>query len=264
MNLEVTPYKKIEILYYGEESFFEVKEFIEEKEISSYKIASSGIGYMTKLKQIIYEKRKQGFFDFSDCYDSNSEMEIIPDKRFNFLLKCPEYCSSLITTKYLEAFELAVEISLDVTEDDFIIYEDVIETYNYFIENQNNLVRELKLDFWGFVLEDLETFYEIELNIYEDKDEDLKKYLNKERYEYRKKEAGEFLDLHKRANEATEKNDELIKLKILDELLQIRSIDINSIKYEPSDIKYGRIWLYFSYELDKEHGAEMILVNGKV
>lgn len=261
LNLESVPYRKIEIVYNNNEFVFEVKEFIGKTENSLKKIKSHVSAYLYNLKKIIYEKRTDGFYDFTNFYESDSEIEFIQDNVFNFLIKCPSYSSVLHTTKYLDSSKLSVEISLDVNENDFSIYEDIKETYKYFIENQNKLIHDIKLSFWKEFKNDLKFYSRIEKEIL------LSQNVSMER-EMESKTISKLLD------EANKAKNLIDKIKVLDYALEIQSIEFDRLNiddpsnglfgYDPIGTKYGGICFYFSYLLDKEHGKDFRIKNGIV
>lgn len=271
-NLEKKTFKRIEIYFDLKSLIVEVKEITKdnyEKIIDSKKLGSTNDfeKYLEKIKKV---KSSEGFADSYNMIENINNLEFLEDDIFGYLIKESNYSANLQTTKYIEAFKTTVFLSLG-TDEDFNLFDDVKNTYNFFIKKQFEIVNSLKKWFWDEFLWQFNDNIENEkshrkfCNFDEDYNELVKLKIEdinfKDIFDNAKEKSDKFfkiLEIIDKVETSDEKN------AILDQVISIQSISINTItNYDNEGTIYGDIIFYFDYFLDDEHGLQIKLENGK-
>lgn len=268
-NLEKKPLTKIEIYFDSDTSVSEIKEIDKNNyenilEIKQFDNEEEFEKYLDKVKEVYSAK---GFTDSYRMIDNINNLEFIEDDLFGYLIKEPNYSSNLQTTKYLESFKITASLSLG-TDENFNLFNDIKDTYRFFIDNQIDIIESLKEWFWADFLEqfnndiELEESHRIGCNFDRNYDELVKLKIEDRNYKYiydeAKEKSDKFFHILKAINEVKTLDD---KINILDEIILIRSITFDNNNDE--DNIYGDIIFYFDYFLDDEHGLQIKLENGK-
>ena len=271
-NLEKKPFKKIEI-YFDLKSFIvEVKEIEKdgsEKIIDTKKLHDE-VEFEKYLEEFKNNKSLEGFTDSYKMIGNIYNLEFIEDDVFGYLIKEPDYSANLQTTKYLESFKTTVALSLD-TDENFKLYNDVRNTYNFFIENQFDIFKSMMEWFWDEFLElfnddvENEILHRQECRFDDNYDELVELGIEDRKYKYSFDDAKansdkffkilELIDTVKTLDE---------KIDILNQIISIQTINIYNIGiYDNEGTIYGSIIFTFDYFLDDEHGLQIKLENGK-
>jgi hypothetical protein len=273
VNLEMKPYKIIFIVVEGPEPSYSerpliIKEFIQDgtiKIIESKKFSDFNERRKYALNKV-KEFELQGLADFKFLISieeiENKTLKIEEDPLINFILKLG---GESYTTHYLPSFKTTAAINLDSNKEN-IIYEDVRNSFEYLINNHEQINESLKKWFWDefwYQFEDVIDVYETMRDVNK-LEEGLEEYLKlstlytEESYYEFKEEVDKFFSILNRIkqNDSWEQ-----KSKILDEVIYLKSIELDKISTEYGDKLYGNIVFNFDYFLEDEHGLRIILKN---